>query len=197
MDTMTLLGLYDIRPDLFDLLNLPAGIDKQTCIDNILLKSADFEVMYPDPDFMYNAIGMFSMKWSRTFTKWKNALDLTYDPISNYDRHEEWTDNNTGESTVTGKTTDVSSASVENKVSAYNSSTMQPDTSSSSSGSGSSTLDNKNTSKNNNIRKGRAWGNIGVMTSQQMVGAELDLAAWNLYEHIADVFLQEFVIPVY
>lgn len=195
--TMTMIGLCEWRPDLFDLLTLPAGVDKDVLIDNILLKSSDFEVIYSDADLVYKAIGSWSLKWEKTFERWKTALDLEYDPISNYDRHEEWTDDNSGESTVTGTTTDQSSAGVDNKVSAYNSSTMQPDTSSQSSGSGSSTLDNKNTSKNLNKRTGRAWGNIGVTTSQQMLEAELKIAEWNLYEHITDVFIREFCIPVY
>jgi len=46
-------------------------------------------------------------------------------------------------------------------------------------------------------RTGRAHGNIGVTTSQQMLQSELDIVAWNIYEHITDLFLQEFVIPVY
>ena len=40
-------------------------------------------------------------------------------------------------------------------------------------------------------------GNIGVTTSQMMLQSELDIARWNLYEHIADLFCQEFCIMVY
>lgn len=195
--TMTLLGLYNYRPDLFDLLTLPAGIDKDTCVDNILMRADEMEVLYPDPDFMHDAIGLWSKKWARTFSKWYTALSISYDPLNNYDRHEEWTDENNGVGNVKGTTTDHSSASVDNKVSAYNSSTMQPDTSSTSSGSGSSTLDNTNTTHNKNVRKGRAYGNIGVTTSQQMLREELSVAEWNLYDQIADIFLKEFIIPVY
>lgn len=44
---------------------------------------------------------------------------------------------------------------------------------------------------------GHMYGNIGVTTSQQMLQAELDIAEWNLYEHIADIFVRELCIPVY
>lgn len=47
------------------------------------------------------------------------------------------------------------------------------------------------------IHKGRIHGNIGVTTSQQMLESELSLAEWNLYEHMTDLFLSEFVIPIY
>lgn len=40
-------------------------------------------------------------------------------------------------------------------------------------------------------------GNIGVTTSQQMLEAELEISKWNVYEHITDLFLTEFVIPIY
>ena len=48
-----------------------------------------------------------------------------------------------------------------------------------------------------NIHKARLFGNIGVTTSQQMLQSELDVARWNLYEHIADLFCTEFCIMVY
>lgn len=47
------------------------------------------------------------------------------------------------------------------------------------------------------IKTGRAWGNIGVTTSQQMLESELSISAWNLYEQITDLFVQEFCIMVY
>lgn len=48
-----------------------------------------------------------------------------------------------------------------------------------------------------NTHTARLYGNIGVTTSQQMLQSELDIARWNLYEHIADLFAQEFCIMVY
>ena len=44
---------------------------------------------------------------------------------------------------------------------------------------------------------GRTHGNIGVTTSQQMLESELQIAEWNIYEHITDIFLSEYVIPIY
>lgn len=48
-----------------------------------------------------------------------------------------------------------------------------------------------------NTHKARLFGNIGITTSQQMLQSELDIARWNLYEHIADLFCNEFCIMVY
>lgn len=197
MATMTLLGLYSYRPDLFELLTVPAGIDKGILVDNILTRSADFEVLYSDPDFVHDSLRIWSAKWRRTFERWLKALSVDYDPLSNYDRKEEWTDDNKGQSTVKGTTKDQSSIETDRSISAYNSATLQPQDKQVTGSNSESSLDNVNTSENNNVRKGRAWGNIGVTTSQQMLEAELTVAEWNLYDHITDIFLSEYVIPVF
>lgn len=41
------------------------------------------------------------------------------------------------------------------------------------------------------------WGKDGTEKYTDMVRAELELAKWNIYEHITDIFLQEFCIMVY
>lgn len=197
MATMTLLGLYSYNPNLFELLSVPDGIDKGILVDNILTRSADFEVLYSDPDFVHDSLRIWSAKWHRTFERWLKALSVDYDPLSNYDRKEEWTDDNKGQSTVKGTTKDQSSITTDRSISAYNSSTLQPQDKQVTGSNSESSLDNVNTSENNNVRKGRAWGNIGVTTSQQMLEAELTVAEWNLYDHITDIFLSEFVIPVF
>ena len=217
MATMTLIGIYNVKPNLFEYLDLPDGIDKETVRDNILLKSANFEVLYSNPEFIHDAIKVWSAKWYRTFDRWQKALAIDYDPLENYDRREEWTDTGNGKSTVKGTTEDSANVTTEQrvsenvtteqKVSAYNSDTMRDNvettTGSSSESSidntntSESSIDNTNTSETKNVRTGRAHGNIGVTTSQQMLEAELSVARWNLYDHIADLFLSEFVIPVY
>lgn len=40
-------------------------------------------------------------------------------------------------------------------------------------------------------------GNIGVMSSQNMLKQELDVQKWNLYDHIADLFIAEMTTRVY
>ena len=44
---------------------------------------------------------------------------------------------------------------------------------------------------------GRLYGNIGVTTSQQMLQSELDIAKFNLYDQIADIFCEEFCLMIY
>lgn len=129
--------------------------------------------------------------------------------------------NRTTETDTTGSSTDTGSGTSTDSVSAYNSSIFENDRKNDSTSSGTTSTESDQTQTettggtdtgtintagtgtvkidrdNTNTRNGRAFGNIGVTTSQQMLQSELDLQYWNLYEHIADIYLNEFAIPVY
>lgn len=177
---ITLLGFYNAYEDsdsIFADLTLPIGIDKDLFINSLLLDAGEFEVLYADPDFFKNAVSIWGRKWYRTFQKWYEALSVSYDPLNNYDRTETWT-------------TDTDSASNSTSTanrSSYDSASLQPYTSMNDSG----TFDGRE------VRTGRAYGNIGVTTSQQMLEAELSLQEWNLYQHMIDLFKTELLIPIY
>lgn len=88
---------YSNRPDdLWDLLELPEGLDKEILIDDIIYRAGDFELLHIDPPYTRLALGAFSKKWQRTWQKWLDALNIEYNPLHNYDRTEEWTDTHTG-----------------------------------------------------------------------------------------------------
>lgn len=207
--TMTLIGLYNFDESLFDEMTVPDGLDRDTLIQTICLNSADFEVQYPDPEFSKRLIGQISRKWGRTFVKWKKALDLEYDPIYNYDRHEEWADEGTDTGTVKNDESATSSekssgnGDTETSVTTYDSGKYKPDGKSASKQSAeSSGTDKSNRTETRDLRNGakhtgHLYGNIGVTTSQQMLEAELEISYWNLYEHMADVFVRELCIAVY
>ena len=97
---MTILGLENYLSgedkSLFDLLTLPAGIDKEVMTGTILMRSGEFEALYSNPYFMRDAVGLWGRKHYRTFDKWIKALNIQYDPLNNYDRTEEYTDTHTG-----------------------------------------------------------------------------------------------------
>lgn len=82
-----------LNQSLFDNLLLPSGLTKKTLTDNILMRGGEFEVQYGDPEFIRFAIGAWSDKWMPTMTRWVNALAIEYNPLENYDRMEDWTDN--------------------------------------------------------------------------------------------------------
>ena len=94
--TLSLLGLYKYNDKIFDGLRLPEGVDRETLVNNLLAETAELEVLYPDAEFMANMIAAWSEKELPVWEKLESTLHYDYDPISNYDRHEESTD--TGES---------------------------------------------------------------------------------------------------
>ena len=206
MAKITLIGLLNYDPDLFENLTVPEGIDRDTLLDNIILRCADFEVMYPDNEFLKFSIGAWARKWMPTFQRWVDALSIEYDPLENYDRNESWSDSgwtsgsNSGSSS--SQTSGSTSTTMTDKVSAYDAGdalTTKDQTETYGTDSSSSSGSNSLTSSESrgDTRTGRIHGNIGVTTSQQMLQSELDLGYWNIYEKITDLFLTEFVIPVY
>ena len=318
---MTLIGMYNWDDTIFSELLLPTGIDKDLFINSLLLQGGEFEVLYPDPQFMKNAIKIWGMKWFRTFSEWYKGTQAEWNPIYNYDRYEDarddgyrnysstntadYTDKRTAalqdkhvtdymeekkidlqdkrtadltdERTVdlkdsqtkdlqdkntfgnTDTTSQIKKSETEHQVAAYDSSTYQPsskdiidngdskvdhtgtvtvnstgtddtehtgtDTNKTSGTDtmnktgtesadtrGSDTMDHTGTDtmnhsgtlsdiegkdNNTNVRKAHMYGNIGVTTSAAMLKEFYDIAQWNLYEHMSDVFTSELLIPVY
>lgn len=202
---ITLIGLYNFDNTLFDGLNLPEEIDKEEFINNLLMSSGEFEVLYADYDFLKFAIGVWSKKWYRTFEKWLEGMKATWNPIENYDRYEEITDitgrklenQSNGLNTIKGKNTDK----VENKVSAYDSSSYSPESFNESNGSSESENEviNEDKLKEDTDFKHTAHihGNIGVTQSGEMLLNWYEVSKWSLYEHMTDLFKNELLICIY
>ena len=190
---ITIRGMYLFNNTLFDDLTFPAGIDRQLAIDRILNKSEEFEVTYSDFYYLKDRIGEWGRVWERTFERWVKALSVDYEPLYNYDRYEESDDNATSHSSTS--TSSSTTSGTENKVSAYDetaySNKEKFDSSANASQGGVGDADSEN------HHKAHLYGNIGVTTSQQMLRDELDIAVWNLYEHISDLFIEEFCILIY
>lgn len=206
---ITLIGmeafLNKTDKSVFDLLTLPEGIDKDNLCDNIILECGEFETVYSDPEFMRAAIGTWGLKHYRTFEKWITALHLEYNPIENYDRMEDWTDEGNNKTKTTGKTTSEGDSeqngNTEDQVSAFDSNTYQEsekhliDTDEKHKDEVNSENDLNSDSKN--VHKGRIHGNVGVTTSQQMLQSELDLARFNIIQEITNLFSTELCILIY
>lgn len=233
---ITLIGVENyLNPDrsVFDSMVLPEGIEREVLIGSIILRCQEFELLYSDPDFLIQAVNVWSRKNYRTFDKWVKALDIEYDPLYNYDRTEEYEDvhdgnfgrngsanasgsnTRTDNLTQTNNLTNTPGTTVTHSEKAYNDTSFVETSKDSTTGTitDTGTVTNTGTSGNvysdissnsgsgtdhyKNTHKARLFGNIGVTTSQQMLQSELDIARWNLYEHIADLFCNEFCIMVY
>lgn len=223
--TLSILGLYQREPTLFDELELPGSMNKDVLIDNILYEAAPLEAYYPDPNFMKFMIGRWSFMNQSVWQKLYDTTVLVYNPIFNYDRTEEWSENEQmlDKRTLTGTemetSTDNSSGEIrssgtvksELNVSGYNESSYVPReqtietpdtlTSNTSETDRIVSIDKNDTEnmdrKRDNIRTGRAFGNIGVTTTQQMIQQERETALFNMYKVITDSFIERFCLMIY
>lgn len=235
--SLSILNLYNYKESIFNRMVFPDGFtdsQKQITINNILAECAEFEIIYPDWDFVYNMINTWSLINNPIWNRIYKASLLEYNPIENYNRTEIETSKNGGstehsgiDSTQTGgRDTRTNSGQNMEK----HSGTDQGQTSKTSydldtpklteinlfshgeqinsSGSGSETIEHGTTNmfthgekikhREKADRESHITGNIGVMTSQQMLQQELSIAPLlNIVKIITNSFRDAFCIQVY
>lgn len=218
--TITLIGFYTYNHDLFSKLDLPTGIESDLLIDNILMRGGEYEVIYSNPDLLVDLIGSWSKQWKPVFTNWMRANTAINDvaPLENYDRIENWSDSastsefesSSGSSSTSGSDSSQGSESLSEvgDVTGYNASSFvnnDKQTRSASSNNQAATQTSSQNTLTNNMNKtdysthgGRVHGNIGVTTSAKMYQEWYDVLTkyGDIYDAIATVFLQSFVIPI-
>lgn len=227
--TLSLMGLYEFDDKLFDGFNYPAEFtpnERNTLIDNLMLDTAEFELLYPDAHFMAIAIRAWSKKELPVWEKLLATTKLDYNPIWNKDgmitetitgthqsdgseesvRKDSYTDTGSGESAGT-----VNNGS-NHKVSGYNTESgmatdwEQSDTGSSSesqsstlqhTAEGSDTHTSTETGSTEQTLTRKEQGNIGVTTTQAMIKEERDVDKFNIMDYIIDSFKKRFCLLVY
>ncbi len=104
------MGLYNWDNTIFDLLVLPEALDRDTFINNLLLETAELEVLYTSPVTFRYAVGQWSHKeldvWNRLYA----TTQYEYNPIDNYNRIEEGSDESTQTTTHSGSDTRTGSS---------------------------------------------------------------------------------------
>lgn len=85
---ISLLGLYTANPDLFNDFTIPTQLTASILIDNLLMDTSDMEVLYPDADFMQEAIKSWSLLKIHEWQKQADTLYEDYDPFINLKRDE-------------------------------------------------------------------------------------------------------------
>lgn len=202
LSKLTLLGLHKYSDgDIWDDLEFPEGIDKETAINEILRQCSEFCLLYPDLDYIKPAITAWGRKWYFTFEKWITVINTEYEPLWNLDVHIDIDDDGSKSGDKSGNTSATTNISGSNthQNAAYDAEDFknaEKDIRSDESGSmGSSSEKWSEADKNAHTEYRR--GNQGITQSQQMLLAELDVRTWNIYQHIADIFANEFCITLY
>lgn len=207
----------------FKNVTLTERLNLTTCIDTIIEKWGTCDLIISDPRIVVRRTQLFFLKNYDNFDKMAEALLAEYNPIENYDRYEDTTENRdidksggnqstaSGEgSASSGGTNTVGGYNTEHQISAMNSNDYQKrnkdvtsprtdtysnQSTSSDSSSASGSFDE--TTDDDFKRTSHIHGNIGVTTSQQMIQSEIELRKFNIYDYIADLYASEFLYRIW
>lgn len=214
---LTLWGIYQYDPTLFNNVTLPEGINKETLIAEIMQRSGDLYSYYQVPEYLKRNITLWFNRNYDQFYKMFRALTIEYNPIENYDRTEvsihtprETFTTQRGEAEHIGNERNISTtlgSTSTSERSAFDSSTYQPQERTTGSG-GDSSKDAFGEDRTNNVNQtvsnggdhrfdSHIHGNIGVTTNQNMVEQEIRLRDFDIYTHIARRFEREFIVDIY
>ena len=114
---MTMIGLYNYDPTLFDGADFPEGIDKELVVESILLRCGESPALFQSAPFMKMKISNTARKWYNNIEHMLKAINEDYNPLHNYDRYEEWTENDKKSETTnrTEKVTDTNKTEITDK----------------------------------------------------------------------------------
>ena len=225
--SLDLLGIYRIDNTVLDLLEVPEDgdgnelIDRDTLKDNLLMDTAEMEILYPDASFLKLAIGSWSKKQVPIWTELYNSTQYEYNPIWNVDgtvveeRDLAGTDYRTDDHT-TERTHDDSlerthddTLTTANDVYGYNSATAAPESKVTADHDGTITdahtgtitdtdtgTINHDTTDTGSITTTRT-GNIGVTSTQSLIKEQRDVVQFNIMDYIINDFKNRFCLLVY
>lgn len=216
-----LLDLLYYDDTIMDNFTVPDGIDRQLALDTIYQRCGMTPLYHPDPAWLKFYVGRWCSKNAKTWDELYKTTIQDYNPIYNYDRTEETTDTRSGTRKLSEDTssntkqngdtsvTDTSSDSSEHTMSADNSGSYEPDYKDTASRHDTQESESSNrvdvtgdravdeTTGETYSHKLRAYGNIGVTTTQEMLEAQRKLVRYNVYNEIADSFKEEFCLYLY
>lgn len=218
---LSIQGMYEYNPTIFDGFNVPTGLDKQECINNILLNCAELEIIYTRFETLKTAISTWSYSNQITWQKLYDTMTVEYNPIWNVDADIVETENGariidrdnttSGTDNRTVNLHDNETIDIEDKksVKGFNETSWAEAEKNDRTGtdniahtgtdnramSGTESEDVKENTQN--TRTQRRTGNIGVTTTQQMLEQERDIARFNMIEYITESFKERFCLLIY
>lgn len=211
--TMDLIAIYNYNPDVLELLELPEDLDRGTVITNLLMETAELEILYPQYDFLRTAIGEWSKKQLPVWNKLAETLNYEYEPLWNKDYHTSHTEtrNLRGTEDISRNLDDdntfhgTGSGQDLNSVYGFNSSSEAPAEKNTASSTNDST-DNRDVSEtvdrdttDTGTVNNETWerGNIGVLSTQNLIEQEREVDKFNLTDYIINEFKLRFCLGVY
>lgn len=213
MANLSILGLYNYDPTLFDGLTIPTAADitdeadkvndpfvpdKQTLISYICMQLAEMELVYTKPEVVKTMIGIWS---SVRLPVWKaiyNTLLYKYNPIWNKDGEiiEDRDLTIEDDYNVTNLKTEHD-GNVANEVTGYDSTTYSPNTRQVVDTSDTQNGNTNNVHTDTGTITRTEHGNIGVTMTQEMIRQQREVVEFNLYDYILQDFKAQFCVAVW
>lgn len=218
---LDLIGMYNYDPSVLDGLVYPSGLDPETLKDNILMESAEQELIYSNIDFMKQAIASWSYKQLHVWQELYDTTQYEYNPIWNKDGTysetvtrnlagtENFTDTHNLSDSETRNLAGSNDVTVTENVFGFNSSAEAPAnkviTEQDTTDTGTDTVDHtgtlsrdRDTTDTGTITTTRTeQGNIGVTSTQSMIKEQREVVMLNLYDVITKDFIERFCLKVY
>ena len=198
---ISIMGMYEYDPTVMDGLTVPAGMDKDTVINNILLNCAELEVIYSHIESMKLAIKVWSDSNQIGWKKLYDTMTVEYNPIWNVDADIVDSETISGTRGITRNGSDNETVNLTDTkaVQGFNSNEWANAEKIDHTG-----TDNIARTENISEEDGstrtytqRRTGNIGVTTTQQMLEQERAIADFNMVEYITESFKKRFCLMIY
>lgn len=188
---ISLMAMNDyMKGHLFDGLQVPEGADRETLIDAILLRSVDFGVCCQNAEMLQQIITHYGKRFLEPMRRTWRAITEDYNPLHNFDRHEDYTDT----STATGATGEQTTSSDTQSYMGDTADTFRP----ANKNDGSAQTAANSRADASAQHNGHLYGNIGVTKSQEMLRDEMSVRLdVEFYGVWADKFISELCIMVY
>ena len=219
--TMDLIAAYNYDNTILDLLVLPEALDRATLIDNLLMETAEREIIYTNLGFLKQAIGSWSHKNLSVWEELYKTQHYEYNPIWNKDGSiieletrdlkgsDHTTDNTDRVDNLQDKETrDLKDDTLES-VYGFNSSSDAPANKVEAKYTGNDTNDHtgrqdidrtfdKATTDTGTVKHERTeQGNIGLTSTQDLIKQQQELVKFNLMDYIIEDFSKKFCLGVY
>jgi len=91
MSRITLNGWLQYDPTIFDGVILPEDFDRDALLAEIMSRSGELYTYHQVPYVLKENIRLWFSRNFLNFDRMMSALTAEYNPIENYDRHEDWT----------------------------------------------------------------------------------------------------------
>lgn len=91
MARLTLNGMYEYDNTIFDGMILPEGYDRDALFMEIMNRSGQLYPYHQQPGVLKSAIRLWFSRNFLNFDRIMEAYSAEYNPVENYDRHENWT----------------------------------------------------------------------------------------------------------